>query len=499
MRSHLGLRHEDLAKDWRLDIGEGIGGKVISTGVPALVYDYAAHPNRVVDPVGQAGARRRVHVTESLRCSMLVPLGTDGGGIFGLMVFASRESGAFGSEDLASAREVCAVSSAAIGSRLAQEAGQRDAARRRSPAERLLAAVVDRVVAHDDISGGVDLLGSFLGCGVRLVDSSGEVVAQHGDVTLSDTLGLAVPDGERAPGILGFSEDVVSDGLSPELMENVVAVFGAALARERRTLESDIGERSRLFERLLSAPVGHRERIQCTALLGLDPRGSVQVTAVGPPTDDPRHADLIRLTDRVVRMGTVTTAKPLVVLHGDTVVVVATESDTDLSMFEGMLSRRWPELNFGRSGVVDVSELPQAVDDAAFALEVARLRSPGERVVFDDMLADDLVASFFRPSAVHRLTKEILGPVIRDGERGIDYITTLHTFFACNRRLDRAAEELHLHVNSLRYRLTKIEELTGRDLRDPDDIFLLEAAARLAVASASLAPEVADPSGESPS
>ena len=52
---------------------------------------------------------------------------------------------------------------------------------------------------------------------------------------------------------------------------------------------------------------------------------------------------------------------------------------------------------------------------------------------------------------------------------------TLATFLDCSGSWSRTAEALHLHVNTVRYRIDRVEELTGRDLsrlEDRVDVFL---------------------------
>ena len=53
-----------------------------------------------------------------------------------------------------------------------------------------------------------------------------------------------------------------------------------------------------------------------------------------------------------------------------------------------------------------------------------------------------------------------------DHEHKSDLIRTLHVFFAANANASEAADRLYLHRNSLPYRLTRIQELTGLDLKD---------------------------------
>lgn len=59
----------------------------------------------------------------------------------------------------------------------------------------------------------------------------------------------------------------------------------------------------------------------------------------------------------------------------------------------------------------------------------------------------------------------VLGPLLEhDAAHGSELAHTLDAFLRQCGVLERAARELHVHVNTLRYRLAKIETLTGRDL-----------------------------------
>jgi DNA-binding PucR family transcriptional regulator len=58
-------------------------------------------------------------------------------------------------------------------------------------------------------------------------------------------------------------------------------------------------------------------------------------------------------------------------------------------------------------------------------------------------------------------------------------VKTLDAFLASDRHLERMATALHIHVNTVRYRLGKIQDDLGVDLRDVDTRFLLELALRV--------------------
>ena len=62
----------------------------------------------------------------------------------------------------------------------------------------------------------------------------------------------------------------------------------------------------------------------------------------------------------------------------------------------------------------------------------------------------------------------LLDPIERtEGEYGGELLRSLEAFIENNGNWERAARQLYCHRHTLRYRIRKIEELTGRDLAGP--------------------------------
>ncbi|MET0190229.1 MAG: helix-turn-helix domain-containing protein, partial [Pseudonocardia sediminis] len=70
------------------------------------------------------------------------------------------------------------------------------------------------------------------------------------------------------------------------------------------------------------------------------------------------------------------------------------------------------------------------------------------------------------PDEVRRgFAAHVLGPVLDyDARTGAGLCDTLTEFLGCAGSWSRTAERLHLHVNTVRYRIGRVEELTGRSL-----------------------------------
>jgi DNA-binding PucR family transcriptional regulator len=81
------------------------------------------------------------------------------------------------------------------------------------------------------------------------------------------------------------------------------------------------------------------------------------------------------------------------------------------------------------------------------------------------------------PAAVLRsFSHRLLGPLQEyDDRHNAELIGTLRSFLACDGSWSACASLLYVHVNTVRYRISRIEALTGRDLSalaDRVDFFL---------------------------
>jgi DNA-binding PucR family transcriptional regulator len=135
------------------------------------------------------------------------------------------------------------------------------------------------------------------------------------------------------------------------------------------------------------------------------------------------------------------------------------------------------ELALGVSGIVVATELGGAVEEARYARKLAAGRTDPVCVVDHGELATHVLLLASVPDDVRTMFRVRLLDPLRsyDEVHRADLIRTLETFLQCNGSWTKCAEQMHLHVNSVRYRIQRIEELTGRDLsrlEDRVDFFL---------------------------
>jgi PucR C-terminal helix-turn-helix domain len=120
-------------------------------------------------------------------------------------------------------------------------------------------------------------------------------------------------------------------------------------------------------------------------------------------------------------------------------------------------------------------ELRVALDDMRMLLELARRQGSSGLVEAEAFLPELLLAR--SPDLAVEIAQRVLQPLEDYAERrSSGLLETLAAFFDCDLDRRRTAGHLHVHPNTLDYRLRRIAELTGLDPSRPRDLVLLELA-----------------------
>ncbi|MBR8745003.1 PucR family transcriptional regulator [Nocardiopsis sp. MG754419] len=124
-----------------------------------------------------------------------------------------------------------------------------------------------------------------------------------------------------------------------------------------------------------------------------------------------------------------------------------------------------------------VSELRGAAVEARHARRLAELRGGRSRVIAGAEIDSHELLLASVPEEVQTSYRErLLGPLIAyDRDHRSELVETLERFLAHSGSWQRCAAAMHVHVNTLRYRIGRVEELTGRDLSSLEhrvDLFL---------------------------
>jgi hypothetical protein len=126
-----------------------------------------------------------------------------------------------------------------------------------------------------------------------------------------------------------------------------------------------------------------------------------------------------------------------------------------------------------------VAALVGALHEAQSAGRLAAIRAPAAGpapsavvsvVTSDEVASHELLLASVPGSVLRSFRERLLGPLLAYDERHrAELLPTLREFLACSGSWNACAATMYVHVNTVRYRIRRIEELTGRDLSRLDD------------------------------
>ena len=125
-----------------------------------------------------------------------------------------------------------------------------------------------------------------------------------------------------------------------------------------------------------------------------------------------------------------------------------------------------------------VTALSGAWHEAGSARRLATLRGGTaiSVVTSDEVASHELLLATVPASVLRSFRERLLGPLVAyDDRHRAELLPTLREFLACSGSWNACAAKMYVHVNTVRYRIRRIEELTGRDLsslNDQVDFFL---------------------------
>jgi hypothetical protein len=208
---------------------------------------------------------------------------------------------------------------------------------------------------------------------------------------------------------------------------------------------------------------------------GLDPAAPLTVAVAGF-VDRPDRVEIARsvLVDAASHVG-----PPVVGVHdGLAVALLPGDAAALRTALERLAPGLGPDrLTVGMSRPSGPGAMAGALQEARHARDLAQHRPGPLHVVTGADVTSHVALLATVPDDVRRaFAARVLDPVLAyDARTGAGLRETLEAFLDCSGSWSRAAERLHLHVNTVRYRIGRVEELTGRDLgtfTDRVDVFL---------------------------
>jgi PucR family transcriptional regulator, purine catabolism regulatory protein len=325
-----------------------------------------------------------------------------------------------------------------------------------------------------------DSLGSRLGLRLHLVDAEtgASVFDDQATVRLGHLLARSVAEhGHAIPGLLRLSRDGTADG---EVVALAVAVPGDPLTA---LIVEPLGGRLPTVAVLQHVAIAgavqlaqivsqrQRDRRQGAELLAqlLDPHRSWRVASAQPGAVGPDLAGSVLMVLRVTEPGAEDAMHracarshiaSLLLRRDDLLYAIVPE--TAVAGLAPQAARQ-PGQPGSRVGVSDVvgsaNRTPDAAQEALWALGIAEANAI-PMVRYGDGARLLMPRS---PAEAQALVDQVLGELLAyDRAHGSHYVDTVRAFVRADGSWQRAAAEMHVHKQTLGYRLRKVEELTGR-------------------------------------
>jgi sugar diacid utilization regulator len=211
------------------------------------------------------------------------------------------------------------------------------------------------------------------------------------------------------------------------------------------------------------------------------------VVVVAVPLVPPEDEHALRAVALSLSRAIGSSLRPLTVTrHEELVLIARVEREVeqlveDLRTMQGRLAGEGVTLAIGVSSVMEgLERTAHAYAEAQAALE--RVRGAGGVIALPVLSAFDCLTLFGRETARGRIPAGLRQFVAEDLADGRVLTATLLEYVASDFNAKLTAERLFVHPNTARYRLAKIEERTGCNLRSVSDVLDLLIAVRVAEA-----------------
>jgi PucR family transcriptional regulator, purine catabolism regulatory protein len=259
----------------------------------------------------------------------------------------------------------------------------------------------------------------------------------------------------------------------PSQLDRIVAghalsLFAIELAKSRAVADARHRLQGDFFDELARGDLTATEAAKGLGRFGFDRDAPVMVLSF-EATD--ASIDPVALADAATDDRSRAGGGFLASAHDDGVhLLVPAEPAPDLAEVSASIGGRLgTELRTGAGSPVGAAEVGRSLREARYALQVCRLEGWAQ-AGFADLGTYRLLLSMADPGALRAFSDSMLAPLdTYDREHAGELLNSLQAFLQHNARWESAAAELFVHRHTLRYRMRKVEELTGRDLTSSFD------------------------------
>ncbi|HEX8104486.1 MAG TPA: PucR family transcriptional regulator ligand-binding domain-containing protein [Solirubrobacteraceae bacterium] len=257
-------------------------------------------------------------------------------------------------------------------------------------------------------------------------------------------------------------------------LHQAVTVVALELLRRRVAHDTERRLAGDVISALLSGELEGPELARRLQPFGLRDRIEVMVLAPSRTLRDPVEEALSSALEDEARGGMAATVGAL------TCVVLAAGAEEDFAFAERLRARVSTEvgtvLPAGAGRAVAPGDARRSFHEARCALEARALSGangsapPPLLATYRDLGSFQLLLSLQDDDALRLFCDSLLAPIEEgEGHYGGELMRSLEAFIECNGQWEKAARRLYCHRHTLRYRIRRVEELTGRSLDSARD------------------------------
>jgi PucR family transcriptional regulator, purine catabolism regulatory protein len=255
-----------------------------------------------------------------------------------------------------------------------------------------------------------------------------------------------------------------SDGRAA--VDQALPFLGLELARARAARESERRLAGELVDLVMAGPAMHQAAAARLETFGLDPAAPLAaIVCEAGDADAALDAIERHLADAGVAAIAAVKAQELVAI------VAWAGPEAGLGALAAALHGAVRDGAVGVGGLVpDAGGLRTSVVEARHACRFARLRRDAGWATHHQVGSHSLLLALQDEDVLAAFRRTLLQPLEEhDARRRSHLVETLDRFLSSGGRWQETATALHVHVNTLRHRLARVEELSGRDLDSMED------------------------------
>ncbi len=251
------------------------------------------------------------------------------------------------------------------------------------------------------------------------------------------------------------------------ILQQAVTVIALELMRRRVVRDTERRLAGDVLAEAVDGDLSEQELRHRMLPFGVGPTAAVLVFKLDAPLEAER-----RLERALLDMG----VQCLVASREGLLVAVVQPGEEDPAVLAGRardaLREADPEVRAATSRTAGLGSLRRGYHEARYALEaVAMANGTAPDVAsWRDLGAFQFLLSVQDDEALELYCDSVLGQLESgEGEYGGELLRSLESFLEHNGQWEKAARDLYCHRHTLRYRIRRVEQLTGRDLGSARD------------------------------